>query len=272
MTAAETLLRQLKGQVVKSSVNGKAYRLFVSLPYRYSSTDTTHYPVLYQLDGFYAYPMINNINSGMEFYGQTQPIIIVSIADSSYSGSYWYRSRWTDYTMATNPKGDSLAVAQMRFPPGTLKSGGAEAFLKTLKTDIMPFVDTHYRTTTDRGINGHSFGGTFTTYCLLTEPTLFNRYSINSPALSFDSQTLLRLEQSFLARVKSLNARVFLSVGDLEGKQGVDDMQSFATFLKNLRIPGLVVKSHVFEDETHESVLGPSISRTLQVLYGVKTK
>ncbi len=168
--------------------------------------------------------------------------------------------------MAPNPKGDSVAVAQMRYPPGSLKSGGAGAFLQTLKTDILPFVDAHYRTTADRGISGHSFGGTFAMYCLLTEPTLFNRYAINSPALTFDSHTWLRLQQSFSARVKRLDARVFASVGSLEGKQEVDDMQSLVAFLKTRQLPGLVVTSHVFEDETHESVLGPGISRTLGVL------
>jgi len=47
--------------------------------------------------------------------------------------------------------------------------------LNVLRNEIIPFIDKKYKTTTDCGISGQSFGGLFAGYCLFSAPDLFNR-------------------------------------------------------------------------------------------------
>jgi hypothetical protein len=68
-----------------------------------------------------------------------------------------------------------------------------------------------------------------------------------------------------------LNAKVFITVGSLEGDM-VTLMTSFADSLKLRNYEGLILTEHIFEDETHFSVWTASLSRGLRVLYGDKKK
>jgi hypothetical protein len=64
-------------------------------------------------------------------------------------------------------------------PKGGLISGGADKFLTSMKTEIVPFVDKNYKTNSDRGIFGHS-GGLFAAYCLVNSDGYFTRFGISS--------------------------------------------------------------------------------------------
>lgn len=273
---SEVFMRSVKGPMVKSTANGKTYQLFMTLPARYNSNDATRYPVLYQLDGYYAFPLVNTLKTGMEAFGELTDFIVVSIADSIPSGAYWYRNRWTDLTPWQDQRMDSLQSLRLRVPQGSFRSGGGAAFLQTLKTDIIPFVDQHYKTTDDRSINGHSFGGLFAMYCLLTEPTMFRRYGIHScfgPSFTAEKTALLQTFGEQIARRsgKTINAQLFMSVGSLEPGEA-DGMVTFARSLNRQSINGLTVKTYVFDNETHESMLGAYISRTLREFYSAKPK
>jgi predicted alpha/beta superfamily hydrolase len=141
-----------------------------------------------------------------------------------------------------------------------------------MKNEIIPFVEKKYKTNGDRGIAGHSLGGLFTAYCLLSEPDLFHRYGINSPSFWWDKNKMFEMEKAFSEKNKNLNAQVFISVGSREGESMVPKMTAFADSLKIHNYNGLILTSQIFDNETHFSVLPSSISRTLRVLYGVKRK
>ena len=79
------------------------------------------------------------------------------------------------------------------------------------------------------------------------------------------------LEKSFSKQTNTLHAKVFITVGSLEGFM-VSLMTSFADSLKQHNYEGLILTKHIFEDETHQSVWTSSMSRGLRVLYGDKKK
>ena len=54
-TSEVPVINQKQEHVLQSKINGNTYFLSVSLPMHYSKTDTTHYPVLYMLDGDIAF-------------------------------------------------------------------------------------------------------------------------------------------------------------------------------------------------------------------------
>ena len=64
--------------------------------------------------------------------------------------------------------------------------------------------------------------------------------------------------------------KVLVSVGQKEGPDMVPGMVKFSTLLESKAYKNVLLTWHVFEDETHLSVIPASLSRTLSVLYGKK--
>lgn len=151
-------------------------------------------------------------------------------------------------------------------------SGGAPEFLSFLREELVPRVERDFHVDAgDRALMGHSFGGLFATYTLLHNEGLFQRFVIASPSLWWDEHTILDLESEYAAANDTLDARVFLSVGSLEetttGFPMTSDMTRFARTLSDRAYTGLELGGHVFEDETHLSVIGASFSRGLRFIY-----
>ena len=262
----------IKGHSLNSGLTKKSYQLYVSLPKSYSDVDTVRYPVLYVLDGKYAFPSFSAIREVMDLGKELEEVIIVAIADSNLSDSVWLASRYSDFTPSAVPQADSDWTKMMRLPAGTLKSGGAQQFLEVIKKELLPFIDQQYKTTTDRGISGHSLGGLFVSYCLVTAPELFKRYGINSPAFWWNNNELLTAAKTFIQRQETLDATIFMSVGSLEGGMMVTPMNTFATTVKSRSYKDLTLTTQVFDNESHLSVNAASNSRTLRVLYGARKK
>lgn len=267
------VINQKHDHVLRSKINRTTYYLSVSLPMQYSKTDTARYPVLYMLDGGLVFPIAHAARTSLDMFGELEDVIIVSIEyEWKQSLSHWMTGRWKDYTISKNEKMDSSPVYLKMFglQRGVLKSGGAPAFLEVIKKEIIPFIDKNYKTKNDRGIYGHSFGGLFATYCMVTSPGLFQRYGINSPSLWWNKLEMFKLEKLYSEKNASLPAKVFMSVGSLEGKTMTPVVTAFADTLRSRNYTGLNLTTHVFEDEDHMSVMPANISRTLRVLYGKK--
>jgi predicted alpha/beta superfamily hydrolase len=249
-----------------SAVNGRPYRLYVALPAGYDPADGTRYPVLYLLDGYFAFPVAVSALGGMAIQRELEDVIVVGIGDGEHAFDSWFVSRWRDYTPSLDTAADSAGAASFGIPPAMVRSGGAPAFLRILQEEILPFVEATYRTSGDRGISGHSFGGLFAAWVLLEAPGLFRRYGINSPSLWWAGGEMFAREAGFAARHGALPAHVFLSVGSREGRM-VSSMERFAGALRSRDYAGLSVDVVVFEGETHGSVGPAMVARTLRVLY-----
>jgi hypothetical protein len=269
------VINQKQEHVIKSKINGTTYYLSVSLPMHYSKTDSTHYPVLYMLDGGLAFPIAHAARTSLDLVGDLEDLIIVTI-EYKWEQSLipWMTTRWKDYTPSKDEKFDVNPgyLKMFDLQPGAFSSGGGPVFLDVIKKEIIPLIDKQYKTTNDRGISGHSFGGLFAGYCLLTTPGLFQRYGINSPSFWWNNKEMFNIEKSFSQINNSLHAKLFMSVGSLEGNSMTPVMSAFADSLRSHNYKGLNLTSHIFEDENHMSVVPAMISRTLRVLYGKNKK
>ena len=83
---------------------------------------------------------------------------------------------------------------------------------------------------------------------------------------------MFEMEKTFSEHNQSLPVKVFMSVGRMEGNSMTPVMTAFADSLKSRNYKGLNLSTHIFEDETHMSVVPAMISRTLRVLYGIKNE
>lgn len=274
-TSSIPVINQKQEHILKSEINGTTYHLYVSLPQHYSSKDTTHYPVLYLLDGGFSFPIAHSARNALDIFGELKHVIIVGIEyDWEQSLTPWTTNRWKDYTPTKDASRDSLFIKRngllFGLPEGSLCSGGGPVFLNVLRKEIIPFIDKEYKTTTDRGISGHSYGGLFAGYCLFSAPDLFNKFGINSPSFWWDKKEMFKMEKTFSEQNQSLDVQIFMSAGSMEGESMTPVMIAFADSLRSRNYKGLKLSTHIFEGETHISVMPAMISRTLRVLYGVK--
>jgi tetratricopeptide (TPR) repeat protein len=76
-------------------------------------------------------------------------------------------------------------------------AGGADAFLRFFREELIPHIDTAYRTAPYRIIVGHSFGGLFAVYALLKQPDLFHAHIAISPSLWWDEEAVIGTAERF---------------------------------------------------------------------------
>ena len=86
---------------------------------------------------------------------------------------------------------------------------------------------------------GHSLGGLFGAYSLLTQPELFSHYLLSSPSLWFNDKQLMKQFRSSDFMLKSINAKVFIAIGEYEtaeltdfGHDMVNDAKEFKAILE----------------------------------------
>jgi uncharacterized protein len=257
---------------ISSKIMGRDYELYISFPRNYSTKDTVKYPVLYVLDGRHTFPIVKSARETMDWAGELERVIIVAIG-SGLDQASWHVNRMYDYTTSKDTATDRSGEKRMGVPKGTIQSGGAEKFLQCITTEIIPYIDAHYKTTKDRGITGHSLGGLFTAYCFLNSKGIFTRFGLNSPSLWWNNSELMNQAESQFSKNETWGipaTKVFVSVGQKEGPQMVPLMIKFSTMLEAKSYKNVSLTWNIFQEETHLSVLPDCLSRTLTVLYGIK--
>lgn len=258
---------------ISSQLMEKDYQLYISFPKNYSTKDTISYPVLYVLDGRYVFSSIKGTKDALDLFGnEIEDVIIVGIG-SGLNLPSWFINRTYDYTTSIDTVSDRNMEKQFGFPQGTLKSGGADKFIECIKTEIIPFVDKHYKTNNDRGITGHSLGGLFTAYCFINSNDYFTRFGISSPSLWWDKEKLLNKAVSQFSTNESFGistTKVFISVGENEGPMMVPLMEKLRLSLQNADYENINLNWQIFDGESHLSVWPASISKTITTLYGNK--
>lgn len=247
-----------------SGYNKKEYQLKVLLPAKYAVSDTVRYPVLYVLDGDYATSMFQSTLQLFSLAPELQEVIIVTIDGISKSHEQWLASRYYDYTPSSDPQADTAIAGFMK--TAVVPSGGAAAFLQTLEKQILPWVEQHYKTNADKGLYGHSLGGLFAAYCLLQQPALFQKYSINSPSLWWRQGEMAKQFASTATADATINARVFLSAGKAEGAFMINPIDAFEQVIIT-NFPGIKMNYNIFDEETHLSVVPLTCTRTLKTFY-----
>jgi uncharacterized protein len=248
--------------------NGRDYRVFVAA----YPAPIPHLPVLYSLDANSQFGTLIETARHMSLSGELEPMMIVGIGypgDILEIGSL----RNLDFTSSFDAAAAKRAGQQL----GPDDFGGAESFLLFIREDLAPAMESHYGASpTDRGIMGHSLGGNFATWALLQPEPAFQRYMIGSPALYWNDRELLRLEEERSGAAGVLEARVFVSAGELEERPDNPEIAALRMVSNTVELAGRMasrgyagfsLSSHVFPGESHVSVIGPTIARGLRVLY-----
>lgn len=239
-----------------------------------SRTDGSEsFPVLYVTDsnaGIFLQGMMHYAQLG----GDVQRFIMVGIGYPVGHTLGGLNLRWRDLTPTPSENigaGSGLPIEGIPEIKSGKRSGGAGEFLSFIREELIPFIDGNYNTIEgDRAFFGHSFGGLFGLYTLLHQPDTFNRYIIGSPSIWYDDAISLKYAKAFMASDREVNARVYMSVGELENEakwQMVSNVYRMNAILNSRVVPGFTAKMHVFPDETHMTVAAFNLIRGVQEVF-----
>ena len=193
---------------VDSTVMGEQRRVIVWTPADYA-VGTASFPVLYLTD---ADRQFGHTVTTVEFLsrnGRMPPTIVVGLFN-------------TDRTRDLTPYKDKDDDTQLP------TAGGADRFLQFIETELVPWVEGHYRTQKFRAFAGHSFGGLFAMHALATRPDLFNAVVAVSPSLPWRQGEAVKRIDTMLGQQRTLKSALYVTLGD-EGpamKSGLDRLRA----------------------------------------------
>ena len=266
---------------LRSEHVGDEFKIFVG---HCGATDGEPPAVLYVSDANGVFAGAVEIVRFMQLSAQLPPILVVGVG---------YRVGGIDETIVVRTRDFTPTYDEefVRIFPQQTLMGGADSFLAFLRDELKPWVQARYRCDTDDSMFfGHSQGGLFANYVLLTEPQTFRRYGIGSPSLWWDHNMMFGYEARYSATHDDLPARAFFSVGAYEDHDGrrrevsrmsadaraaaalrhidmVADSERMVAALRSRSYPSLEVGSVVLPDEFHVTVAHLNLSRSLRNLF-----
>lgn len=241
---------------LKNNKHDRQYELYVKLPESYS--DTTTHPVIYYTDAMWH---VEILSGTAEFIMEDAILVGISwqkdINPDLVAERGAHVSRFRDYSFRPHSNPEIQAKYQL---------GQANKHLDFIRTDVIPYVETNYRTDpSNRAYFGYSMGGEFGTYVLLTAPDTFKNYILGSPSLR--AEDFPDLKEINSAAAKNLNANVFISYGTLEKESGVE-MEKLITLLRNRKDKSLSLYPNVIDGD-HQTGFPPTAVQSLIWLSGM---
>jgi len=214
-------------------------RIWVYLPPDYEIEEDTQYPVLYMQDGqnlfdnstsgFGEWHVDEHLNSLFD-EGYIVPIVI----GIDHGGSY----RINEYSIEDSENYDIT-------PKGDL-------YLDFIKETLKPFVDSHYRTLSEKestGIMGSSLGAIISAYAILTASDVFNLAGIFSP-----SYKMAKSLYSYPLE-KSESIRIYQLCGSNESKDMVANMMEMDSLFTSYIDSREQIQFKVVEGAKHNETL-----------------
>jgi predicted alpha/beta superfamily hydrolase len=270
---AHVAIPDTKTQLLDSAIVGDTFKLYLALPPNYDESDK--YPVLYLLDANIFFGMVTETARLLQFGKEIPDIVITGIGYPDHDQHLGLRSR--DYTPTVDDVYTRDYIERMSQSMQTQvefkSSGGADKFLAFIVQELMPYLEEREGIVAgDSILAGTSYSGLFGLYALFHQPAAFQRYIIGSPSIWWDNKAALDYEANYAASHTDLPAKVFISVGGHETREPepaamVDNFETLVRRLESRRYPGLELTAHVFEGETHLSVIPATMSRGLRVVF-----
>lgn len=246
---------------ISSEANDVDYKLYIAYPENYDQNASQRYPVLYLLDADYSFAIAKNIVDHLTQRNHLPEILLVGIA---YAGPNQYRlHRTRDYTPTHSDHPGIYQEIHQQY------SGGGPEFLVFIHSELIPYVNNHFRTSNFRVLSGHSYGGLFTSWTLLTQPTLFQGYIAVSPSLWYDDHFMFRVEEE-LSSYEGETIKAYFSVGDREINQRwnmPNDLNRFTEILKHMPPDHLEIRKDLGNNETHNSIFPTALSNGLRYVF-----
>ena len=196
-----------------------SFSIYVRLPRHYNIT--RHYPVAYVLDANVYFPYLSDSLDRMK----RDNVILVGIGYRDLAVLNTLRDR--DYTYPAALPSDSFTI-----------SGGGLNFHHFLRDELVPFIDSAYRTDKlEQHLMGHSLGGYFVLFALLqeiqAERLTFTHFVSASPSVEYHDMFLADQFGQLKTTQKSRPEELSIAWGNEEEKDA-DGGALFSAAIKRL--------------------------------------
>jgi len=242
-----------KTDFIYSKILKENRTFFIRLPRNYNnpSFSPDKYPVLILLDGEAHFNsvcgLVEILGSGINGTHVTPDMFVIGIPN-------------TDRTRDLTPTHDSKDFTG-RERDDLENSGGNNNFLHFIKDELLPHIDSLYRTMPYRVLVGHSLGGIAVINALYTMPETFNAYIAIDPSLWWDHQVLLKKAETYFKQNDLPNKWLYLGQantlihdGDSSLNTHFESIKMFSTLLQTRNYSGINWKYDYYSDDDHGSV------------------
>jgi enterochelin esterase-like enzyme len=228
--------------VLHSGILESDFQLSIHLPTGYSES-TARYPVLITLDDFFdlAVGVVNTLKRG----DYIPDMIVISI-NGPHSN-----------LLLPSPSADGLG-------------GDADKLVQVLRKELLPAIDSAYRTQPYRVLYGSSWAGVFAAYAVLTSPETISAGLSAGPWLTYDGNQRYVLNHltDWLADHDYRHNYLFFTGG--AQPEIVPNMEEFAALLGDHTPAGLLWTYDPMPEEDHYSLKLRTLMAGLGVLFSVR--
>lgn len=209
--------------------------IYVNLPEDYNPDSEEKWDVIFVTDGEWNTESTHFIHGFARYENFIPHAIIVGIPNTYIEG-------------ANQRNRDFLPVHKEQSPG----SGKADQFLEFLRKELIPYINKKYRAGENRTLIGHSFGGVFAMYALLSKPDLFENYIATDPPFHWNNDFLIGLAAEKLPALAGSGKVLWIS--GIESSAQVMDILRMDSVLQKHSPAGFYHKLENFPNETHNSV------------------
>jgi predicted alpha/beta superfamily hydrolase len=232
-----------------SRVLGETRRINIYAPPAYADS-AVRLPVLYMPDGGMAEDFLHvaGLVQVLTGNGSMRPFVLVGIENTE---------RRRDMTGPTDNADDRKIAPRV---------GGSAAFRTFIRTELMPWVNAHYRTTGEDAIVGESLAGLFVVETFVLEPELFDTYLAFDPSLWWNDAKLIADAERALRGPRPTARALYFASSDEKGI--VEDAARLASVLERNPSPGLSWHYEPMPEETHATIYHPAALRAFRAVLG----
>ncbi|TMP86884.1 esterase [Pseudoalteromonas ruthenica] len=215
----------------------------VILPASYSSERTKDYPVIYVLDGKLNAQLVASMLARLAVSQGAREHIVVGIEPAN---------RLHDFapTVNTDPRG----------PVG--EGGGAPAFIEYLESELIPEVNSQYRTSGYNTLAGHSIAGLFVIHAFHSRPTLFQAHLAFSPALWWSTRATAQRAEQYVISGITTPSFLYLNIGNEAGEMK-SVYSGFTNTIARNRSVDLILQLEEFTDTPHDLTMTAGLYNAL---------
>ena len=256
------------------------HEVTVYLPASYGTDTGRSYPVLWVLDAPLMLRMVVGIQDTLVIGNMAPEMIIIGVGSPSEDGLAGVGRRVIDFS----PPGPDYFPRGLRgerweeLAPLPEFPHLADTFLAFLVDELRPQLAERYRFSGEHALFGHSAGGMFAAYSLFKRPGAFDKMIIGSPYLEGVRGAVLAAEEQYALERDDLSASLYIGVGGGETEEyflaasGI--VSATAEFSETLRLrqyPSLALRTRIYTDENHYSVVPRLISDGIRHLWSEET-
>lgn len=253
----------LNAQSIEQIVIGEKYHInsdllseereyWVSLPNSYTDEFNSYkrYPILILLDGnthfSFASGIVNSMSSGNTDKREIPEMIVVGILNVN---------RERDFTP------DKIVTKREN------KTGGGDKFLSFIENELIPKLDSEFRTVPYRILVGHSLGGLITVHSYLQESSLFNSFISIDPSFGTWDENVMDEKLSNIQN-EVLNRPLYIATANW-GRRNLRNRDRHIRFFESLnsKTNNLNAYHKYYPSKNHSSVVLPAFYDGLNFIF-----